>query len=415
VYTLLFSLLSLSFIPLYLELYSLSFLYIPYTEVFRGADVGGLSRFPLPIAVFTITLFFALTSLFPRRKLALVFPFFSLIRSFPYLSLITIIFLSSFTNLITFVKALQLFLPFIALPFIPLIHTTRRLQILFFKILAVVSSSFSLIHLFSYFGLDASSFDHPVRYSALLDYSIYSSLVSWSSLNGLYLVVLFSAFLCQLLPLPYFAFSGSACLLEITLSYRRDPLLVIIIFGLYLLFCFLTSTLKSSVIYKSILYALIFIVILLPLSFLYSDAFTYSLSRLFDTGSRSEIWSFYLSSMLSDPFYILFGHFKPFNNLHSYPVSLFYSYGLSIFIALFLLLRSSLLRVSRFLKYPPLIAFSPSLSFNIIPAIMISILFSNLVNVSLTQPFYLVNAYIWLSFLTAQPSAAPVSPCPQKA
>jgi hypothetical protein len=336
----------------------------------------------------------------PNTPPLVSFPYLPLFKNPFQILLIAYLLLGSRFELIGLIKGIQLLLPFLIAPLLPVFSFSGRLNSFLFKVYLCAVLLFVGLHLLSYFYYtDYLGDDSVVRFTAFWDSSIYSAHISWSSYLGFLLAFMCLFYLTNIVSFPMFLLSFLTVAFELILSTRRDPFVAFISFISVLLLYILrriTSTMRLS--WSALLFSLILAISASVIAFFF-DTYLLYLERIFDFSDRLEIWEILGSSLQSKSF-ILFGMMFPYNNLHSYPLSLIYSYGLigcSVFclsavsfLRFFAKLNNSRFSSSKFNGFPGYI---------LILALLFSACASNLVNVSLSQPFYLINfLFLFLLF-----------------
>jgi hypothetical protein len=400
-------------IPVYFDLYTYSLISIDPRQMYTG-EVGGASIFPVPLCLLAfpaLIISLRLLSLNPGTLPLISFPYISLFRYPSYFLLIVYLFLCTRFELIGLIKGVQLLFPFLITPLFPVFNFSLRLGIFFTRVYLYSVVSFISLHILSYFFYTESIYADPIsRFTAFWDLSIYSAHVSWSSYLGVLLAFLILFYLINTISFSELLSSFIIVFLELILSTRRDPLISLAsFFSALLLFLLWRVSASMRLSWPALLLGLSFAFIV-PVIFYSSESHLLHLNRIFDLSDRLDIWEGIRAALYQSRSFILFGMMFPYNNLHSYPISLFYSYG---FIGVSLICFSVASFLKLFSRINNLSLFSPR--FNGFPAhiLVLSILFavipSNLVNVSLSQPFYLLNlAFLFLIFQSSITSRSPL-------
>jgi len=392
-------------IPVYFDLYTFSLISIDPHEMYKGG-AGATSVFPVPLCLLTfplLLLFLYILSKRPNTHPLISFPYLSFSKNFFYILLIVYLFLCSRFELIGLIKGIQLLLPFLIIPLFPVFSFKGRLSSFLLKAYLCSLLLFVSLHLYSYFFYTHYlSSDSIVRFTAFWDSSIYSAHVSWSSYLGVLLTFILLYYLANRISLLIFLLSFSIVAAELVLSTRRDPFVAFVSFISVLLLYALWRITASMRLSRPALFLCLSFAILSPIiAFFYGNHLHY-LNRIFDITDRLAVWEIVSSSLLS-PSFILTGMMFPYNNLHSYPLSLLYSYGLIGVSIICLSLASFISLVAKLNKaHLSSIKFSGFPGYILILGILSAVIPSNLVNVSLTQPFYLINLiFLFLLFQSA--------------
>jgi hypothetical protein len=267
---------------------------------------------------------------------------------------------------------------------------------------------FIILHLGTYFV--RSDLEMPYRYGALLNFSLYSSLVSWPSILTLYLtLMIFEIKINSRMSSIIYSLGAALILFELALADRRESILTLIFISTLALFWVSARSLLSPRISTSQVYLLVFSTTVIAAFMVGLIGARLNLggygNGLIDL-ERIEIWRSAFEPLSG--FSIIFGTLNPTNMFHNYFISFIYSFGLfGLLLVIYAFFKLTWFYFASFVK--SFVGASSWSLRSISQAVILFILIlSNSVNTSITQPYFIVNFFIVLLIINSNLKVFPI-------